>query len=366
MNASATLKALVRDVCGQALYFTGMTSPAVRLSQRLSIITFHRVLTAPQRQCYPLPGLAVTPAELDAHLKFATRHFQCMSLTKALDLWAEGGDSGPPLLAITFDDGQLDNYHNALPVLERHGVTASFYIPSQILEDPSPLWHDAMATSVAWLTSCLANPSISHGSSTQGVVVELLAELHASPKHERLASHSPVEAALEGTKLWYPAQRRDWILRAHTLLPRPFQPDWDGFMNVEEMKDLVARGHEIGSHSHSHALLPQCTEEELLAEIAGSKLKLESVLDSPVTTFCYPNGSIDPRSVGHVRKAGYRAAVTTQWGSNSRQQDFHQLQRFDMNAKHAQDRRGHFSEARLAWRMSGWYPGLNGTKQDSY
>ena len=366
MTVIATLKALARDMCGQALSFTGVTAPAVRLGQRLSIITFHRVLTAPQRQLYPLPGLAVTPSELDAHLKFATRHFRCLSLAKALDLWAGGRYDGPPLLAITFDDGQLDNYQNALPVLERHGVTASFYIPSQILEDPSPLWHDAMATSVAWLTACLSDPSVSHGGSARGAVGELLAELQTGPKHERLACHSTVEAALEGTKLWRPAQRKDWILRAQTLLPSPVQPDWDGFMSVEHMKDLVARGHEIGSHSHSHALLPQCTEDELLTEIAGSKLKLETVLDAPVTTFCYPNGSIDPRSLAHVREAGYRAAVTTRWGSNAWQQDLHQLQRFDMNATHAQDRRGCFSEARLAWRMSGWYPGLTGTKQNPY
>lgn len=135
-------------------------------------------------------------------------------------------------------------------------------------------------------------------------------------------------------------------------------------MNVKQMKELIARGHEIGSHSHSHPLLPQCTEEELVVEIMGSKQRLESALDVPVTTFCYPNGSTDPLSVEHVRKAGYRAAVTTLWGSNSRGHDPFLLQRFDMNAKHAKDRKGRFSEARLAWRMSGLYPGLTGSKLD--
>ena len=66
-----------------------------------------------------------------------------------LEVWGQDRYAGPPILAITFDDGQLDNYQNALPVLERNGVTASFYIPSQTLENTAPLWHDAMATSVA-------------------------------------------------------------------------------------------------------------------------------------------------------------------------------------------------------------------------
>lgn len=364
MSAIASFKALARDTCGQVLFRFRLTAPEARLRQRLSIITFHRVLTEPQRQLYPLPGLAVTPDELDAHLKFATRHFRCLSLHSALELWGQNKPSGPPLLAITFDDGQLDNYQNALPILERHGVTASFYVPSQILENPAPLWHDAMAASVARLASHLIHPSVVSSASQREKMVELLAELQSVGGPERSAGHTAVEAALEITKLWSPAQRENWTVRAQALLSNPTRHSWDGFMNVEQMKDLIARGHEIGSHSHSHALLPQCTADELRAEIAGSKLKLESALGAPITTFCYPNGSSDHRSVAHVRDAGYRAAVTTRWGSNSQGADLYQLQRFNMNAMHAQDHRGRFSEARLAWRMSGWHPGLAGTKQD--
>ena len=366
MTALNSLKVLARDACSQALSRCRVTAPGVRLAQRLSIITFHRVLTEPQRQLYPLPGLAVTPDELDDHLKFATRHFRCMSLASALDVWETDGASGPPLLAITFDDGQLDNYQNALPVLERNGVTASFYVPSQILEDSTPLWHDAMATSVARLTACLGDSSVLADPSKGKGVGELLAELHSDSGSTGVVRQASVEAALEATKLWRPAQRKDWIRRAQSLQPRQARDEWDGFMTVEQMKDLIARGHEIGSHSHTHALLPQCSDEELLVEIAGSKSRLESALGTPISTFCYPNGSTDRRSVAQVRQSGFRAAVTTQWGSNALTADHHQLQRFDMNARHAQDRQGHFSEARLAWRMSGLYPGLTGSGQNGY
>lgn len=364
MSALASLKALARDACGQALSVAGVTAPATRLRGRLSILTFHRVLTEAQRRRYPLPGLAVTPQELDAYLGFATRHFRCLSLASAIERWTADRAGEPPLLAITFDDGQLDNYQNALPVLERHGVTASFFIPSQVLDDPTPLWHDAMASAVAQLAS-LATAGAAP-SPARREADALLAELQAGPGGARLASHTLVEAALEATKSWRPAQRRDWTLRAQSLLPGAGRPDWDGFMSVAQMKDLLARGHEIGSHSHSHPLLPQCTAEELVAEIDGSRRTLESALGAPVTSFCYPNGSTDARSVERVRQAGYRAAVTTQWGSNAPADDVFGLQRFDMNARHVQDRQGRFSEARLAWRMSGLYPGLTGAKQDAY
>lgn len=365
MSFLAAAKAFTRDACGQILFSARITSPAFRLRGRLSIVTFHRVLTASQRQQYPLPGLAVTPDELDAHLEFATRHFRCMSLTSALDQMASDQAARMPLLAITFDDGQLDNYQNALPVLERRGVTASFFVPSQILEDSSPLWHDAMATSVSLLLSLPKGPKAPDHSMLEKAR-QLIAELQAGAEHGKPFSSPTIEDALEVAKHWNVSQRNDWIRRAQPLLPQSGQAEWDGFLSIDHMKDLIARGHEIGSHSHSHPLLPQCSNEELLTEIAGSKRALESALASPVTSFCYPNGSIDQRSVALVRKSGYRAAVTTQWGSNAVGSDLHKLQRFDMNANNAQDRHGLFSEPRLAWRMSGLHPGLRGTKQTPY
>jgi len=354
MTGMASIKAFARDTCGQLLSLGGVTAPGVRMRQRLSIITFHRVLTEAQRKLYPLPGLAVTPQELDAHLKFATRHFRCMPLSMAMDVWAQDQSDAPPLLAITFDDGQLDNYVNALPVLEHNRVKASFYIPSQILEHPGPLWHDAMATAMGLLK--IHPPQDGEG------VNALLTRLH--PAHGT-SQPLDIESALETTKDWTAGQRADWIQQAQKLLPHPVLHAWDGFMSARQMKDLIVRGHEIGSHSHSHPLLPQCTDEELVAEISGSREKLESALDAPVNTFCYPNGSTDSRSVEQVRRAGYRAAVTTRWGSNSVGHDPFQLSRFDMHARHAQDRKGRFSGPRLAWRMSGLYPGLTGTRHDA-
>lgn len=367
MSPAASLKAFARDTCGQLLSLSGLTAPTARLRGNLSILTFHRVLTEHQRRSYPLPGLAVTPGELDAHLRFATRHFQCMPLSAALDVWKKKSVAAAPLLAITFDDGQLDNYVNALPVLEHHGVKASFYIPTQVLDDPAPLWHDALASLIARLAGP-ADARQSHGGPARNAhVEELLSEFGADAGGDlRSSTHTQVEAALETTKLWSPDQRKGWIQRARSLLPDAHSGFENDFMNVGQLKDLIARGHEIGSHSHSHPLLPQCTDAQLQTEIAGSKRRLEDALSEPVTTFCYPNGSIDQRSVQEVRNAGYQAAVTTQWGSNLPACDAFRLRRFDMNARHAQDRNGRFSAARLAWRMSGWYPGLAHARHDPY
>jgi peptidoglycan/xylan/chitin deacetylase (PgdA/CDA1 family) len=364
MKIGAGFKALIRDGCSELLARSGATQPASRLRQRLSIVTFHRVLSEEDRRRYPLPGLAVTPQELDEHLRFLTRHFECTTLSHAVGRWKRRETGDRPLLAITFDDGQRDNYVNALPVLERHGTKASFFVTSGTLEDTRPLWHDALALLICRLQASNAQ----NGDSANRVSrsKELLAEVMHEPPAALLAGQWTIETAVENTKRWSAEQRSDWMERAAKLLPTAPAEPWEGFMGVQELKHLLTLGHEVGSHSHSHALLPQCDESTLHLEIAGSRQRLEQALQAPVHTFCYPNGSVDSRCVDHVTRAGYLAAVTTQWGSNTSHQHPALLRRFDMNARHAADRHGHFSEARLAWRMSGLHPGLSSQGDDLY
>lgn len=366
MPSATNLRAWARDACGHALSLVGATAPASRLRHRLSIITFHRVLTEDQRRAYPLPGLAVTPDELDAHLRFAARHFRCAPLAEALTLRKQRGSDPRPLLAVTFDDGQLDNHVNALPVLERHGIKASFFVTSRTLQDTAPLWHDALSSLLLKLAPLAFQGAPSASASLRSAALERLTELGLNPGSKGSTGSIDIESTLEHTKRWPPARRAEWIQRASALFADGGFEPWDGFMTIQHLKDLLQKGHEIGSHSHTHPLLPQCTSEELIEEIAGSKRRLEAALDAPVTSFCYPNGSADDRAVEQVRQAGYCAAVTTRWGSNLPTQNPHLLHRFDMNARHAMDRHGRFSETRLAWRMSGLHPGLSEVGQDAY
>lgn len=98
--------------------------------------------------------------------------------------------------------------------------------------------------------------------------------------------------------------------------------DWDAaalnvrkqLMSAEQVKAWQEAGMEVGAHSRTHPHLPQCTDAELHAEIAGSKADLEALTGAPVTQFCYPYGDLDARVADAVRNAGYSAATTTQRG----------------------------------------------------
>lgn len=68
---------------------------------------------------------------------------------------------------------------------------------------------------------------------------------------------------------------------------------------------------EIGSHSVNHPNLATRSPSEQYAEINGSKLHLEQLLDQPVNSFSYPHGSTSEVTRKFVLQAGYRCACAS-------------------------------------------------------
>ncbi len=93
--------------------------------------------------------------------------------------------------------------------------------------------------------------------------------------------------------------------------------DWA--MTGEQIADLEARGYELASHTISHPDLTQIDDEQLTAEVAGSKALFEE-MGLNITTFVYPFGYYDDRVIEAVQEAGYvtaRAAVDITGGGYS-------------------------------------------------
>ena len=92
-------------------------------------------------------------------------------------------------------------------------------------------------------------------------------------------------------------------------------------MNWDELRGLVARGFEVGSHTVSHPHLPSLSDDELDAELLGSKLRCEEELGVPCRYLAYPYGEHDDRVRAAARRAGYVAAFALH-GQNPRADPF--------------------------------------------
>lgn len=335
-----SLRHIARDALARALDKSGVTRPSRRSSDHLSIATFHRVLPERERRAYPLPGIVVTPEELDFFLGYFAEHYTLGSLTELWGRYRAGERPESPFLALTFDDAQRDNLLHAVPVLDRHGVRASFYVPVDHVEEARPLWHDRLGFALL-----------------ESVTDSELAEVVAASFGRAPSDAEDVLGFVEEAKDLDP-EERELRVRSLEASSKRGIPGWAAMMSWDEVRRLADAGHEIGSHSRTHPILPQCDDARLEREIVGSRQILEAKLGREVTTFCYPNGDSDGRVAAVVERAGYHCAVTTRWGGNGSFADRLALKRWDMNAFHVREVSGQLSAPRLAWRISGLYPGL--------
>ncbi len=110
---------------------------------RLAILMYHRVLAIPD----PYHAGDVDAFAFDWQLSTVKRYFNVLPLTEAAER-LKRGTLPRRAVAITFDDGYADNVEIALPILQRHGLHATFFIATDYL-DGGRMWNDTVIEAVA-------------------------------------------------------------------------------------------------------------------------------------------------------------------------------------------------------------------------
>jgi peptidoglycan/xylan/chitin deacetylase (PgdA/CDA1 family) len=253
---------------------------------RLSILIYHRVLPQPDPLLPSLPDVRC----FDRQMALLKRCFNVLPLSMAVRCLRQQR-LPPRAAAITFDDGYADNAEYALPILQRHGLSATFFIASAYLNG-GQMWNDDVIA------------------------------------HARRAGLGPAEL--------------DDLLRQMKYLPfeqrlhaaRALAPPHDStlMLNTLQLQTLAAAGMEIGAHTHRHPILATMPDAEALADIKQGKAALEAITQTAVTLFAYPNGKpgTDYRQchVDMVNAQGFEAAVSTVAGTAYEGSDLLQLPRF--------------------------------------
>jgi peptidoglycan/xylan/chitin deacetylase (PgdA/CDA1 family) len=99
------------------------------------------------------------------------------------------------------------------------------------------------------------------------------------------------------------------------LITERISGDDHSFLSWKQVRGFEKRGVEIGSHTVSHAALTSLSDTGALDELLQSRKKLERKLGHRVPWLAYPYGDYDSRIERLAKKAGYKLAVTTDWGT---------------------------------------------------
>jgi peptidoglycan/xylan/chitin deacetylase (PgdA/CDA1 family) len=288
---------------------TALAAHSMRRPRHLTLI-FHRILD----QVDPMSPDEPTTAWFRGLVRMLARHFEPISLGEALDRAAVGRLSGRTL-SITFDDGYADNFTNALPVLEEFGVPATFFVASGFL-DGGRMWNDTIIETIRRLAPGRYELEI-----TEPAAIEL---------SDWASRRSAASRVITAWKHLPPAQRQAKVDGLAALAGD--LPD-DLMMTGAQLRALAGSAHAtVGGHTRFHPILASITDAEAAAEIEAGKRDLEALLQRELTLFAYPNGKLerDYRAAHRalVERAGFRAAVATDWGTLDASTDAFAIPRF--------------------------------------
>jgi peptidoglycan/xylan/chitin deacetylase (PgdA/CDA1 family) len=277
---------------------------------RLSVLIFHRVLAEPD---VLFPG-EPDASRFEAQMGWMRRWFNVVELGAAVR-WLQEGRLPERALAITFDDGYADNCTVALPILQRLGLPATFFIATGFL-DGGRMWNDTVIEAVRRSPHDrldlrelgLPEFALADVAQRRQAIEQLLSTLKYLPQVERQA-HVEAIARRSGAEL----------------------PD-DLMLTTAQLRRMREAGMTIGAHTVTHPILANLDETQAREQISGSKAVLEAKLDVPIDLFAYPNGRPDRdftnTDVRIARESGFAAAVTTAPGAAGIGNDPFQIPRF--------------------------------------
>jgi len=291
-------------------------------SPQLLILMYHRILPLDDiRNFSEEPGMIVTPNTFKNHISILSNYFEFITLSD----WLERKNNNLPLpnkaCAITFDDGWVDNYEFAFPILEQTKTPATIFLVSKIINTTKVLWPERLARLINYLAKekpmawenndlkWLQNIKTSYNFSTDAPSREQLTEIIAGTKKY---TEDDINNKLN-------------IIENNIQLSGITKPS---FLNWQQVNEMIDSGFvDIGSHTCNHIRLNEKISSQTVSEeIINSKIDIEKNTNKLIKVFCYPNGDYSDKAIKIV-KEHYIGAVTTDKGWNDESSDEHTLQR---------------------------------------
>ena len=263
--------------------------------------------------------LAVTSTHFEQQLSVLRRTRHPFALSKFTDHFA-AGTLPSNAVALTFDDGYVDNLVVGRPLLAAADIPATVFLATGFLDRHDAFWWDELASLVMLadapktLKLVVGSRPIRFDFNTFHLNTEV-----GSGGNATMSAEPATERAVLLRRLWEALQRIDDEKRhiAMAELRTIFTLDADqraklGRPMTRHEARLIAtcRLLTIGAHSVTHPLLSSLPVAACRREIVDSKLACEELAGSAVTSFSYPYGDFNHASRNIVETAGFTMAVS--------------------------------------------------------
>lgn len=368
------MRRIIKQLLAAVLYYSGLLALldfcALKFAVRSHsvLLMYHRVLDDPFSELeYAQTGTAVSTEAFRAQIAFLAKRFAVMTAGDYIAKLSSGQPLPKRCAVVTFDDGWIDNFENAFPILKQYNVPATIFVCTDFVNTGKKLWFHEILHSIKWqklnseqLSQVLAKfqnessvrstrtMSLSEHISTD-VLIDNFFHLAKELNADQLENLATGLSQISGKTDEYWMQKR-------------FSLNWE---EITAMEQSVI---EIGSHGKSHRLLTSIPDHEVVSELSESKLQIEKRLGKKVRTFAYPNGSYDENIKRMTAEAGYEGAFAV--SSETSASDLFAVPRTGVHEGANAGFNGRFSRATWALALSParrvWFGGSKNSSSQGY
>lgn len=295
-----------RELLAHLCSRTGITRLLETLPQRrtLIILNYHRIGNADET-LFDSGVFSATEEQFDSQVAYLKRRFHMATLEEVFAMMGGDAPHGTSVL-ITFDDGYLDNYTLAFPILRSNGVQAVFFLPTAFIGTGKLPWWDIIAY--------IIKRSVKHRIHLE----------YPEPENFDLVVDGGKRVSMEILRRFTQPAVKDperflADLERECEVARPESGAERCFLNWDEARDMQQHGMAFGSHTHSHEILTKLSPELQREEVRYSREVLERELKRRVDTLAYPVGlkhCFSGETIRALKDTGYRAAFSFYGGSN--------------------------------------------------
>jgi len=283
------------------LYKMGLFGAARMLMPSvLTVLNYHRI-DDPNRTGFDTfrPNVSATPEMFARQMDYLVSNYNVISGSELVAFIQHEKKLPPNAAVITFDDGYLDNYINAYPILKARNLPAIIFLATDYIGTNKPFYWD-------WVANCFYH--------TRKDNVEL-PNLGLQTWQNDAMRDKVMLRWIESLKKMPESEKQTFLNRLPEILEVSINNS--AFTNLmiswAQAREMSEHRIEMGGHTVSHPILTRISLDDVTMELSKSKKHIEEEVGKPAISFAYPNGQstdFNAEIASRVASVGFKTAFT--------------------------------------------------------
>ncbi len=271
-------------------------------------------------------------------IEFMKNNFNIVTMEQVMDAVEGKADLPEKAMLLTFDDGYIDNYAVAFPILDEFGVQGSFFIPGktftthQLLDVNKIHYMLASANIYDLVEDVKKEMDYYRGREFDYASTDELFNEHAMETRFDVKETVFVKRMLQTV---LPEQLRNTIssnLFKKYVGVTEEQLAYELYMTEEQLRTMKRHGMFIGLHGYDHYWLGNLSPEQMRKDIAMALETMDEFIDKKRWVMNYPYGNYNQDVLDYIKSQGACVGLTTQVRvANIKKDNALELPRLDCN-----------------------------------